>query len=585
MVEKLSNENLDILKYIMDERKSFAKIDLALMKFPCLENKLDFLCKQFNKTLQEIIWLQLNNAPSVCIHGNFPKFHSYNKGYNSWCGHYCQCMTDYVSNLKKNKTDDEKQQIKDKRKQTVLEKYGVEYSVQNSKVKEKKRKTMINRYGAEHSQQIPDIKKRTAQTNLERYGATSVLSLNSNVRNQIDSKLKNNSSARLTKSKETMINKYGVDNPSKIIDINDKKKITYNKNYGSDHFMKSDIGKKLYIESLQEKFGSQIENIGQIHLSDFALSCLHDKEQFYKIAKNKTLSEIAKILGIAETTAGKKVIEFGLQNDVIYNPIISNGHKEISDWLTFNNIEHFDNVRNVIPPKEIDIWLPKFNLAIEYCGIYWHSEKAGNKSSTYHNSKFVKCLDNSIKLLTIFDKYWLFNKNVVKHLILNNLNIKFDNINFDVIEINANDAIDFCKQYLFDLTTKIDIVSYGLINSFNELCAVAIFDNIEHDNDLSNWRIIHFCANNLIVDNNIALKKLIDYFCLIHTPIAIFVTVDHRYDNNLLYLNLGFFLVEQYISFQYVDTDCVLYDKSEILNDNYYDKIWDCGHSLLKLVV
>jgi len=30
---------------------------------------------------------------------------------------------------------------------------------------------------------------------------------------------------------------------------------------------------------------------------------------------------------------------------------------------------------DIISPKQIDIYLPKLNLAIEYCGVYWHTEK------------------------------------------------------------------------------------------------------------------------------------------------------------------------------------------------------------------
>jgi very-short-patch-repair endonuclease len=61
-----------------------------------------------------------------------------------------------------------------------------------------------------------------------------------------------------------------------------------------------------------------------------------------------------------------------------------------------------ENTRSVIPPYEVDIYLPDLNLAIEYCGLYWHSEKAG-KDKQYHQKKFLMCREKGIRLVTIFE--------------------------------------------------------------------------------------------------------------------------------------------------------------------------------------
>jgi len=41
------------------------------------------------------------------------------------------------------------------------------------------------------------------------------------------------------------------------------------------------------------------------------------------------------------------------------------------------NIENRN--KSIIPPYEIDIYLPNINLGIEMNGIYWHSEVSGKK--------------------------------------------------------------------------------------------------------------------------------------------------------------------------------------------------------------
>ena len=63
---------------------------------------------------------------------------------------------------------------------------------------------------------------------------------------------------------------------------------------------------------------------------------------------------------------------------------------------------------------ELDIYLPAYNLAIEYNGsAYHHSSKNVNKfldytykDSNYHHNKWKSCRDNNVNLLSIYDFYW-----------------------------------------------------------------------------------------------------------------------------------------------------------------------------------
>lgn len=71
--------------------------------------------------------------------------------------------------------------------------------------------------------------------------------------------------------------------------------------------------------------------------------------------------------------------------------------------------------------KELDIYIPDNNLAIEYNGsTYHHSSnseyisefyKSTSKPSSYHFNKWKTCFDNEIILLSIYDFYW---KNPIK---------------------------------------------------------------------------------------------------------------------------------------------------------------------------
>lgn len=63
-------------------------------------------------------------------------------------------------------------------------------------------------------------------------------------------------------------------------------------------------------------------------------------------------------------------------------------------WLVFGDSEF---------SKELDIFLPELNLAIEYNGGYWHSVEYDDKFKEYHLDKYNTCLKNDVQLLYIWD--------------------------------------------------------------------------------------------------------------------------------------------------------------------------------------
>lgn len=72
------------------------------------------------------------------------------------------------------------------------------------------------------------------------------------------------------------------------------------------------------------------------------------------------------------------------------------------------------SVRTMIHGRqELDIYIPERHVAIEYCGLRWHSEQAG-KDWKYHLSKLQSCEAKGIRLLTIFGDEWMFRRPVVK---------------------------------------------------------------------------------------------------------------------------------------------------------------------------
>lgn len=93
---------------------------------------------------------------------------------------------------------------------------------------------------------------------------------------------------------------------------------------------------------------------------------------------------------------------------------VSKPEKELVEFIRENyQGEIRTSVRDLISPQELDIYLPEHNLAIEYCGLYWHSEKAG-KNQMYHANKHDECKKKGIRLITIFEDEWVEKTTIVK---------------------------------------------------------------------------------------------------------------------------------------------------------------------------
>ena len=96
----------------------------------------------------------------------------------------------------------------------------------------------------------------------------------------------------------------------------------------------------------------------------------------------------------------------------------SKGEKEVADFIKsiYNGVV-IENDRSVLKPKELDIYLPNSNFAIEYNGEYWHKDKPKG----YHQGKTDGCASQGIKLLHIWESDWKNNKENVMHYIQESL--------------------------------------------------------------------------------------------------------------------------------------------------------------------
>lgn len=123
------------------------------------------------------------------------------------------------------------------------------------------------------------------------------------------------------------------------------------------------------------------------------------------------------------------------------------------------------NNKKIISPYELDIYIPKFKLAFEYDGAYWHQVEIDNKKNEL-------CIKNNIMLIRIdHKKSYYFNY-------INNIK--------DQIKNNINNINNYCKKNIS--LEQIDNISENKIFSFvND--SILDYDKIkEITNNYDNYR-------------------------------------------------------------------------------------------------
>lgn len=136
-------------------------------------------------------------------------------------------------------------------RKTIREKYGVEFISQSSefreemnasikakssRIKESRKKTMLDRYGVEYPIQNKYIRDKIDKTNLKKYGVTNVAK-----NKDIGKKISNSLRDPLTQAKriEASLEKYGTEYPSQCEAVKDKTAKTNLEKYGVKYSIQS----------------------------------------------------------------------------------------------------------------------------------------------------------------------------------------------------------------------------------------------------------------------------------------------------------------------------------------------------------
>ena len=582
-------------------------------------------------TWSERIWGILNDIVSIPTCPICGKTIKFNKGYGRFCSISCSwkdplvrearinnfkksCMEKYgVDNPFKAKQVREKieatniskygvenpfmnEGIKTKIKETNIIKYGVENPFMNEDIKAKIKETNLKKYNVDNPQKSELIKVKTKKTLLDRYGVEYAMQSEAVKNKSKDTCMLHygveyslQSHEVIGKIKNTLLNKYGVDNVSLVNEVVDKRKNTCLKLYGVTSTMQlQDVKDKsrhtAFVKSFSNLFSSEkFKNVVKPLFSINEYKGVKDTKYPFECLKCNT--------GFYDTLDNGKVPRCPICFPV--NATISSYENELVKWLESIGVTNLiRNTRDIIPPMELDIYLPDYSLAIEIDGVHFHSEVWGKKDKYYHLNKTKKCEDKGIRLVHIFDNEWIEKNSIVKSILLSKMHLINNTIPARLCSVKVIDN-NTAKSFVLENHLQKPVnckFNFGLFYEDTLVYVIGISKprfNKEYD-----LEIIRSCGkvNTVVIGG---FSKLLS-FIRKQLPYSFISYVDRRYFGGESYREWQK-IKETSPSYFYVDKNNNLHNRMEFQKHKIetkdgnlsewenmqmlgYDRIWDCGN-------
>lgn len=194
--------------------------------------------------------------------------------------------------------------------------------------------------------------QRQCKTNIKKYGCANQLS-----RKEVIEHL--NSKEIWDKRNTTMMNKYGVLNPSNIIEVQEKRKKTFQYKYGVDN--------PIQVKEFKEKAKQKIYN-------KYGVNCVLSLAEFHEKSNSPEAKQKEYLTKKKNGTLGKSQEE-----DKIF---------EMLKTKYPNVIHHYrDNEKY---PFNCDFYIPEIDTWIEYQGLWTHGEHPFNKNLDKEKLELLK---------------------------------------------------------------------------------------------------------------------------------------------------------------------------------------------------
>lgn len=333
------------------------------------------------------------------------------------------------------------------------------------------------------------------------------------------------------RARATLIDRYGVTNAGQTKAARE----AHSAFYADSEKVKEATEK--YKNTMLERYG--VKNalqlpidrlaIAQRNMSQETKEIFLDKDRFEKLVKNNSTPAVASMLGVNPTTVNNYIRAYDIQ---VHG---SSYEREIEALLRDNDIRFVARTRKEISPLELDFYLPDYKVAIEFNGLYFHSDEVVDNH--YHRVKWEKCRAAGIRLLMINEDEWNQRPNVIKAKILNLCGLSEKGVGarkLNTRQIENSIAMDFFNKHHIQGSPSTISYSFGAYHD-TKLVAVIAYGIQRTTGDVE---LTRYCSNGNIYAGAFTklLKNSMNSLCLGR----VITFADLRYSDGGVYENNGF---------------------------------------------
>ena len=302
--------------------------------------------------------------------------------------------------------------------------------------------------------------------------------------------------------------------------------------------------------------GEQREILGSNLLSGGTRSCgCKSKSEFTEEVLRSTIMEhwkkngsapfipdLATMLGITPYYVNSLLNKYNLKElmNIVFD---SRYERDIYDIIkgVDERIQVYVKKRGLIPEnKEIDLYIPSRNLAVEINGDYWHSDE--RLEIKYHQNKTLECAKAGIQLIHVFEYEWI--DDTTRRKITKLIESKIDNSelrrvyarNCQVKAVGKEEERNFLNNYHLQNYTN-SKEAYGLYLG-DTLVSIMTFGRPRFNAD-EEWELIRYCNRDdvLVVGG---AERLFKHFIKRNDVTSMITYCDIAKFNGNIYTKLGF---------------------------------------------
>jgi hypothetical protein len=579
----MKKDRKDIIEKILDGSSTRLRESYFNKNYPSVLSEINTFCEDLNISLKEKLWYWVNDIDTqfLCKCGNVTTFNkNWLDGYRQSCSPKCSQSSNVTKEKRKN-TNLEKYGvdnvakndiIKKKTVETNLVRYGTKSSFQNNDVKEKWKSGLIEKYGVDHISKLESTKSKSRDTCLERYGKEHYTQTEDFLNKSINTNLEKYGKMWYTqtdeytnKSNKTHLEKYGC-HYSSTYEFKNKVNITNNIKYNVDWYTQSREFKEKKKISNIDKYGvdhhtkaeSYNQNIKLVNINKYGVDNIQKNEIYRKerfdITKNIFyIKYIGNTISLFNCDCNKKhTFEIYVDNYIKRtnsNIPLCTVCYPIGDMKSIKEKELLEFIKSIYSGEiissyrdglEIDIYLPEFSLGFEFNGLYWHSNKFKDKN--YHLNKTNYFKEKGIRIIHIWEDDYNTRLEIIKSQIKNLLKINSRKIfarkcSAKIVSIKES------KQFLDNNHIQGSVASSIKIGLYfeNELVSLMTFNTSEGRKKMEEggYNLNRFCnlSNTNVVGG---ASKLLSHFNKIYNPTRIVSYADKDWSIGNLYEVLGF---------------------------------------------